>query len=346
MAVDSPQAGHDRSDTPQTVLGLFDDHIDAEQALIALRKSTAHPEQVSLIVRDRAAEEVGTLDGGEAVARVLVATALDAVGGWLQGLASLIVPKHGTFLVAGPIGAALTGSPDVHGAPHPAGVETLTDSGALKLNLAIQEFGFDADESEYIERRLEAGAALIAVTSQDGTSARHSQRLFAENSAVHIGRAQTDQARASQLATLLTDATQSSSGNGIVVADTVAPLHHLCTAVDLDASPPPCGVPVVDGEGEAIGIIGDVLVDPSTLEPDGSPVVRYVVVSFGGVFRIGRRHVPIPANLVALQEDPISLALDRATLETAPSVGLGQPFSRREEQQVCEYFKISCYWKE
>jgi hypothetical protein len=346
MAVESPHAGRDQSDMLQTVLGLFDDHIDAEQALLALRKATAHPEQVSLIVRDRAAEDVGTLERSEAVARVLVATALDAVGGWLQGLASLIVPRHGTFLVAGPIGAALTGPPDADGATHPTGFDALTDPGALKLNLAIQEFGFDADESEYIERRLEAGAALIAVTSQDEISARHSQRLFAENSAVHIGRAQTDQERASQLAALLTETRRSSTSNGIVVADAVAPLNHLCTAVDSDGSTPPCGVPVVDDEGEAIGAISDVLVDPSSLGTDGSPIVRYVVVSFGGVFRIGRRHVPIPANLVALQEEPVRLALDRARLEAAPSVGLGQPVSRREEQQVCEYFNIPCYWEE
>lgn len=346
MAVELPHAAHGQSDALETVLGLFDDHIDAEQALIALRKATAHPEQVSLIVRDRAAEDIGALEQGQAVARVLVATALDAVGGWLQGLASLIVPRHGTFLVAGPIGAALTGSPDPRGASSPPRVEALTDLGALKLNLAIQEFGFDADEAEYIEHRLEAGAALIAVTSQDDAAARQSQRLFAENSAVHIGRAQTDKEFATELAALLTQARRSSMDSGIVVADAVAPLLHLCTAMEADAGAPPCGAPVVDNQGEDLGVVGDILVDPSTTGPDGNPIVRYVVVSFGGVFRLGRRHVPIPASLVALEEEPVRLALDRATVEAAPSGGLGQPFSRREEQELCSYFNIPCYWEE
>ncbi|HEV2108331.1 MAG TPA: PRC-barrel domain-containing protein [Thermomicrobiales bacterium] len=346
MAVALNHSGHDGPVTLQTVIGLFDDHIDAEQALIAIRKATGNPEQVSLIVRDRAAEERGALDEGGAVARVLVATALDAVGGWLQGLASLIVPRHGTFLVAGPIGAALTGLSDARATGDSPGSDAWADPGALKLNLAIQEFGFDTDEAEYIERRLEAGVALIAVTSRDSGSAQQTQRLFAENSAVHIGRANTDAQIASQLTALLARTARSFAGSDIVVADAVAPLRHLCAEIDADPSDTPCGALVVDAQGEEFGAIGDILVDPATPAADGTPTVRYVVVTFGGVFGLGRRHVPIPATLVDLKQEPVRLAVNRAALESAPSVSLGQPFSRHEEQELCGYFDIPCYWEE
>ncbi len=98
---------HKTAGARSTVVALFDDNIDAEHAMIALRKSERRPEQVSLIVRDRAGEREGEADRPGAITRALVDSALDGVGDWLQGLASLVVPEHGRFLVAGPMGAAL-----------------------------------------------------------------------------------------------------------------------------------------------------------------------------------------------------------------------------------------------
>ncbi|HKG26032.1 MAG TPA: hypothetical protein VKB09_10320, partial [Thermomicrobiales bacterium] len=92
-----------------TVLGLFDDHIDAEQTLVALRRDDRPAEQVSVLVRDRAADAGAGPERHGEVARAVVANALNAVSGWLLGLAALIVPESGTYLVAGPIGAVLTG---------------------------------------------------------------------------------------------------------------------------------------------------------------------------------------------------------------------------------------------
>jgi hypothetical protein len=85
--------------TPRfTLVALFDDTIDAEQALAALRKAE-RTERVSLIVRSaNGGEERQTVE----LARTLVANALDAVGTWLSGLAALVVPERGEYLVAGP----------------------------------------------------------------------------------------------------------------------------------------------------------------------------------------------------------------------------------------------------
>lgn len=338
--------GRENRDSRQTIVGLFDDHIDAEQALLALRKAIGNPEQVSLIVRDRAAEEQGIQEHRGDVARVLVATALDAVGGWLQGLASLIVPRRGTFLVAGPIGAALTELPASRLATIDSELDVRDDGDPLRLNLAIQEFGFTPDEAYYIERRLEAGVALIAVTTPDEGSVRNARRLFAENSAVHIGRAYTDDQLAADLIAVTARSTRNTSGSTVVVADSVAPLRHLCGHDKNGTDPAPCGAPVLANDGQEIGSVDDVLIDESGTPGNDQPTVRYVVVSFGGVFGLGRHHVPVPAPLVDLASNQPRLSLDRATLEGAPSLNAGQPFSRHEEEAICHYFDVPCYWEQ
>lgn len=342
----SPVKGAEGRDSRQTVVGLFDDHIDAEQALLALRKATGHPEQVSLVVRDRDAEAEGRQEYRGDVARVLVATALDAVGGWLQGLASLILPRRGTFLVAGPIGAALTELPSSRLVNTGVGSNPREDSDPLRLNMAIREFGFDADEADYIEHRLEAGAALIAVTTSDEGSLHNARRLFAENSAVHIGRAYTDDQLALDLIAVTARSARNSAGSSIVVADSVAPLRHLCGSDQNGPDPAPCGSTVIDEDDQNIGTIDDILIDDSGTPQGAGPLTRYVVVSFGGVFGLGRRHVPVPAALLDLEHEPPRLRIDRASLEASPSITAGQAFSRHEEEAICRHFRIPCYWEQ
>ncbi len=340
--------GAENRDSRQTVVGLFDDHIDAEQALLALRKATGHPEQVSLIVRDREAEAQGALEHRGDVTRVLVATALDAVGGWLQGLASLIVPRRGTFLVAGPIGAALTELPLADSTFNKAGLpaDSRDDADSLRLNMAIQQFGFSADEADYIERRLEAGTALIAVTTPDEGSFRNARRLFAENSAVHIGRAFTDDKLALDLIAITARSARHTSSGAVVVADSVAPLRHRCTAEDAGLGEPLCGATLIDANDEAFGTIDDILIDDSDAEEGVPPLNRYIVVRFGGVFGLGRRHVPVPASLVDLTVDPPRLRIAHASVAAAPSINADQAFSRHEEEAICRYFDVPCYWNE
>ena len=352
----------------ETILALFDDSLDAEQALMALRKMTGAPEQISLVVRDRATEDQNTLEATGALARVLVATALDAVGGWLQGLASLIVPRRGTYLVAGPIGAALT-SIDLSRGGDSAGTPT-TGSDASSptarvttevtgrspetavpehdgLLATLVEFGFGNDEAEYIERRLEAGAALIAITSNDTRRLERSRRLFADHSAVHIGRADTDEYLASEVTAMLASAAHAAAGSEIVVTDAVAPLRHLCdTGDDAEGSPhAACGAEVTDSEGNHLGTVEEILGDPDESGPDGSLLVRYVVVASGGVvFGIGKRHVPVPAPLCDLGVRPVRIARHRDAFDGAPVLAIGRAFSRREEEAICAFFETPCYW--
>lgn len=331
-----------------TIVGLFEDTIDAERTLLALRKAHRTPEQISLLVRDRAADENGGAERHGAVARAIVATALDAVGGWLLGLASLIVPERGTFLVAGPLGAALTSNTEGGtGRPPETGttftVATEFSSGALLR--ALSEFGFRDDAAAYLEHRLEAGSALVAVTTADPSHLQSTRQVFADHDAVHIGTTRTDSRIVDAADEFLAGPPEIACVGDIVVTDAVAPLKKLCG--DRSATAPPaahCGAPVVDRHGHEAGTVADLLAEAFAETVEEGLVVRYVVVGFGGVLGLGRHHVAVPADQIALDTPPLRVNVDRDILHRAPSYDPETPFSLREEQAVCAYFRTTPYW--
>src|SRR6478609_3062644 len=147
---------HRHAGAMRTVAGLFEDTIDAQRALGALRKVGYQPDQISFIVRDESAESGEDDAGPGAVARAVIASALETVGSWLQGLAELIVPNRGAFLVSGPLGAAVT-TAQVRELP----AETTLQEEQM-LREAFIRFGFADEEAGYLERRLVAGNMLIA----------------------------------------------------------------------------------------------------------------------------------------------------------------------------------------
>ena len=335
-----------------TAIGLFEDTIDAEHALIALRKADHAADRVSLLVRDKAAEAGGNAERTGAVARAVMATALDAVGGWLHGLASLIVPERGTFLVAGPIGAALAGisAADAGAAAGASGTgpsfAVAGDLSAGGLRRTLVEFGYTPDEAAYLENRLAVGEALVAVTTNDQVALQATRRLFADHDAIYIGVAQTDAGFFREPEALLHAAPEASSGVDVVVTDAVAPLLKVSREVGPPEALAFCGRAVVDADGNDAGSVTSVLVEE--VDSDGpepaKPVVRYVVVGFGGVLGLGRRRVAVPAGMADLDADPIRLDFAKTVLQQAPAYDDDTPFSRREEQTVCAYFGCSPYW--
>jgi len=342
----------DQGDFPHTVVALFDDGLDAEQAMVALRKGDHRADRVSLLVRDQAGEGPGQAERAGAVARAVVASALEMVGSWLHGLASLIVPERGTFLVAGPIGAALAGistAADTDGVEPGGASATGLDADSLQRTLA--EFGFASEEAAYLEQRLLAGATLVALTAADEKGLQATRRLLADHDAVHIGAARTDPRFLLAAETLLAAAPEDSSGGDVVVADSVAPLRR----VSDDAGSPEAVAlrkrAVVDSEGQQVGDVDDVLFD--VVDPDGSegplpakPEVRYLVIGHGGLLGLGRRRFAVPVAIADHSGEPIRLAVAKAILERAPAYDDDAPFSRTEEQAVHLHFGVEPYWQQ
>ena len=331
-----------------TVVGLFEDVIDANHALADLKDGPDPPEAVSLIIREHVADDAEGKNEASAVATALSAAALDQAGEWLMHLVSLMVPNDGAFLVAGPIGAILTGSESVsrwNESAAPDQSNTLNDA-TRPLLTALARFGYGEDEADYLAQRVIAGSVLIGLTTPDSQQASEARRIFADRNAVHIGTSWTDPETAARAETLVRGPVAAESDDKVVVFDSVSLLVGLCRHENPEIAATCGGATVFDRNGEETGVIEDLLAEIQPRNPGGTDAVliRYVVIGFGGLLGVGKSFAAVPAVHVALDADPIALKMDRQTFHAAPLYHSNKPFSRREEELVCDHFGCPRYW--
>ncbi len=345
-------AGHPDGSPHLTVIGLFEDPIDANQALADLRGAEAPEQGVSLVVREHEAGNPGRSNPHPAVADALSEAALDEAGVWLTHLMSLIVPDDGALLVAGPLGAILGGSASVWHWSTSAAPPTLADGpeprdeDARPLLTTLVRFGYGQDEADYLSQRVLAGSVLIGVTTPRQDQASDAHRVFAERGAVHIGTTWTDPATIVDAERLARSPVESTVVDEVVVLDAVSLLVSLCGHENPEIRSSSAGATVLDRDGVESGVIDDLLAELIPCESGADTVcIRYAVVAFGGLLGIGRRYVAVPAVYVKLDGNPITLCVDRKTLETAPSYRRNTPFSRHEEELVCDHFDGPRYWE-
>lgn len=350
---------NDSPETPshvvlRTIIALFDDTIDAEHALTALRKSAQPSEGISVILRERLLDPDPSEQYRTVLSRVIAASALDAVGGWLQGLASLILPDRASYLVAGPIGAVLATIRDAQPPTDlPPQAPWNLDDSSRQLSRALAAFGFSPDEAHYLEARVVAGSPLIAVTSDRASTLRTAHSTFSSFDAVHVGLARTESAIHQTAARLLQ--TGPDGGGSVVIADAIAPLRRLSAdiawrhhSIDLR------GRQVLDRAGQVAGVIDDVLFEikpttdgrvvPETAADRSAITIRYIIVSFGGLLGIGKGRVAIPAILADtnLWTVPVNVLAD--DIRKAPRFGGARPLSRQDEVAICTWFDVPLYW--
>jgi hypothetical protein len=324
------------------VVALFDDQIDAEHALASLRKSSRNASNVSVLARDKRVDSNGG-DSALDVTRAVVDTALSAMSGWLTGLVALMVPNQGHFLAAGPIGVVLArirpDTDDDSGGSAPLDDDHSEPVGSV--GLALERFGFRHDEAHYLEQRVAAGSAMIAVTASQRDQVEGTLKRFAEYNAVFIGQAETPGNVVSEAEQGLINPLTVSDAE-VVVADIVAPLRHTNSDERIKGLPVRlAGADVVDLGGERIGMIDDVLVDPVD-----DAVIRYLVIGHGGVLGIARRRFAVPVEIADCEEEPVRLRRDRDALSDAPAFDTGAPFSRKDEELVHRFFGTKPYWLE
>jgi sporulation protein YlmC with PRC-barrel domain len=331
------------SDSSQTltVVGLFDDEIDAEHALNSLRRAARPSANISVLARDRSAEGESRNHPAD-VTKAVMDSALSSVSNWLTGLAALMVSDHGTFLAAGPIGVVLAKMKTESKAPSAPDAKEYSDAQIVgNVGLALERFGFNPDEAHYFEQRLNAGSVLIAVTAADKDQVASTLRTFADFSAVFIGQAQTSSEVVADAERWIAHPLGAEAAE-VIVADVVVTLRHACS--DSRTSPPVssrCGLPVIDRRGESIGTVDDFLIDS-----DDDSLVRYLVVGHGGILGLARHRFAVPGELTRFEDDQIRLGVDRNTVHDAPSYDAGLPFSRKDELGVHQHFGTKPYWLE
>src|SRR5215213_9058620 len=133
-----------RTGRRDVVVGVFQDHDRAREAIGALKDAGIRGEDISVLLPDRdqtrdVAAETGTQAAGGAATGALAGGVLGGLGGWLVGIGALAIPGVGPFIAAGAFATALTG------AAIGAGVGAI--AGAL-VGMGIPEEEAKDDESE------------------------------------------------------------------------------------------------------------------------------------------------------------------------------------------------------
>jgi hypothetical protein len=141
---------------PRMVVGVFDDHADAVEALQDLKDAGFEPDQVSVAMLQMPRPEVAERHAHhiDETTGVLAGGALGGVAGWLIGATAVAVPGLGALLAAGALVGALGG----------AGIGAA--AGGLIGHL-IDE-GLTHDEAGYYHERVRHGAALMTVRADAG----------------------------------------------------------------------------------------------------------------------------------------------------------------------------------
>jgi hypothetical protein len=337
-----------------TLTALFDDIIDAEQALAQLRRSRQPANQISVILRERVLDPDAQAPYRAVLSEVVERSSLEAAGNWLQGLASLVLPDRATYLAAGPIGMILstireTGVPledDDHGI-------VIRSVPTRQLTQTLQAFGFDRDEASYMEQRVVVGSPLIAATSENVETLRDVHQIFSQNTPVYVGLTRTDMSISSRASRLVTTGPRSSGS--VVIADAISPLIHLGASPHLYGTARDIRGRIVRSQyGEVIGRVTDALYEP---EPDVVPkslsvpgvsdqslLLRYLVVRLGGRLGLGRQRIAIPVERADLGGEDITVHVTHEEMVDAPRFDGGATLSRQDEASIRRHFDEPFYW--
>ena len=139
---------------PRMVVGVFDDRLDADEALKSLKDAGFEPDQISIVMLQTPQPEHAPPQGFhvDETTGILAGGALGGLAGWLIGATAVAVPGLGALLAAGALVGALGG----------AGIGAAT--GGLIGHLVDE--GLTSEEAGYYHDRVRHGAALMTIRAE------------------------------------------------------------------------------------------------------------------------------------------------------------------------------------
>ncbi len=148
-----------------TILGIFADRANAEEAINHLEEDGYNPKNISIVMKDSGERtELENNTGANVAGGALSGATTGAVVGGIAGLlAGTVMPVLGGLLIAGPIGAALgfTGA----AATTVSGAATGAVAGGLLG--ALMGLGVPEETARVYEDRVNEGGILIAVPANE-----------------------------------------------------------------------------------------------------------------------------------------------------------------------------------
>jgi uncharacterized membrane protein len=145
-----------------TLLGVFSNRYNAEQAVAELETNGFAPKDISLVMKNQHGQTVhhtGSNLAEGAATGVATGSVVGGLAGLLLGVGAITLPGLGALLIAGPLAAALGLT----------GIAATTVSGALTgavagvLVGALVGLGIPEDEAKEYESKIRDGGILVAV---------------------------------------------------------------------------------------------------------------------------------------------------------------------------------------
>jgi uncharacterized protein (TIGR02271 family) len=145
-----------------TVVGVFEDRRQADQAVAELKRAGFRDDQIGIAMRHteaategEAAESGDTYAGTGAVSGALAGLGLGALAG--LGVLAGVIPVIGPAIAGGTLGVILSNA--------------AAGAGIVGLSGALIGAGIPEEEAEYYHKEFEAGRTIVTVTADDGRSA-------------------------------------------------------------------------------------------------------------------------------------------------------------------------------
>jgi uncharacterized membrane protein len=167
----------------KTVLGIFSDSENAEEAINSLKDAGYNPKDISIVMKDkREGQEIAENTGTNMVEGAMSGATTGAILGGLAGLlASFVIPGLGALFIGGPLAAAL----GLTGAAATTASGAATGALAGGLLGALTNLGLSEDEAKKYEERVRSGGILLAVPARSGEEAEV-ETMLSDNGADDI----------------------------------------------------------------------------------------------------------------------------------------------------------------
>jgi len=160
----------------KTIVGLFDQFRDAQQAVRELVDIGFSRDDISLIANDVAGEYSNSLASADQISGTAAGAGTGAViggiGGLLVGLGALAIPGIGPVIAAGPLATTLLG----------AGV----GAAAGGMIGALIDAGVPEEEAGYYAEGVRRGGTLVSVRAEDEMMIDRAVNVFERHGAVDV----------------------------------------------------------------------------------------------------------------------------------------------------------------
>lgn len=157
------------NDMTKTVLGIFGDADEAEDAINTLKTEGYNPKDISIVMKDKVvSERIASVTGTNIAEGAVSGAATGALLGGLAGLlAAFTLPGLGALFIGGPLATAL----GLTGAVATTASAAATGALAGGLIGALMGLGLSEDEAKVYEERITEGGILVAVPARMGEEA-------------------------------------------------------------------------------------------------------------------------------------------------------------------------------